>query len=61
MNKLFENVPEEMIREDESLGEDGLVYCKHCGSPRQKERDLGDRKLKVRCLCICEAVKQEMA
>lgn len=61
MNKLFENVPEEMIREDEYLGEDGLVYCKHCGSPRQKELDLGDRKLKVRCLCICEAVKQEMA
>lgn len=61
MNKLFENVPEEMIREDEYLGEDGFVYCKHYGSPRQKELDLGERKLKVRCLCICEAVKQEMA
>lgn len=61
MNKLFDDMPELMLREDEYLDEEtGLICCKHCNSPRQKELNLGDRKLKVRCLCICEAVKQEM-
>lgn len=62
MNKLFENVPELMLREDEYLDEEtGLICCKHCNSPRQKELDLGDRKMKVRCLCICETIRQEIA
>lgn len=61
MNKLFDHMPELMLREDEYLGEDGLIYCKHCGSPRQKLLDLGDRKMKVRCLCTCEMVREAIA
>ena len=60
MKNLFDETPQ-AIKEDEYLGQDGLIYCRDCHSPRQKELDLGQRKLKVRCLCVCKAVRQEIA
>ena len=59
MKNLFDEMPQ-AIKEDEYLGQDGLIYCRECHSPRQKELDLGQRKLRVRCLCVCEAVRQEI-
>ena len=60
MKKLFDQMPHS-IREDEYLGEDGLIYCKHCNSPKQKLLDLGERKLKVRCQCVCETIRDTIA
>ena len=60
MNKLFDEMSQ-TLREDEYLGEEGLVYCKHCSSPKQKLLDLGDRQMKVRCQCVCEAVRDTIA
>ena len=42
-------------REDERLGEDGLLHCVKCGTPRQKRLTfLGEDHL-VRCVCQCQA------
>ncbi len=60
MNKLFDEMPQP-LREDEYMGEEGLIYCKHCNNPKQKLIDLGDRQMKVRCQCVCEVVRDTIA
>lgn len=44
-------------------GEDGLLYCRICGQPRQMEIELpfGDVKKKMTVGCICECVTKRNA
>lgn len=41
----------------EHLGEDGLIRCSQCGSPRQVRLSFGDRSQTVRCLCPCQQAR----
>ena len=45
------------IKADEYLGKDGLIFCKHCNTPRTWISD--DGAFKVRCLCKCQKSKQQ--
>ena len=42
-------------KEDEYLGEGGLLYCARCSTPRQKRLELMDKAYLVRCYCHCQA------
>lgn len=45
------------IKADEYFGKDGLIFCKHCNTPRTWISD--DGSFKVRCLCKCQKDKQQ--
>ena len=47
------------LREDEFIGEDGLIYCKACGSARQMKVELFGKQDTVFCLCRCRTEKRD--
>ena len=49
------------LREDEFLGQDGLIYCAKCNTPRQKQLDLMGKKQLVRCVCRCQSEAAQRA
>lgn len=48
-------------REDEQPGEDGLLRCTSCGTPRQKQLEVLGKPYRVRCLCACQAEAAQKA
>ena len=47
------------LREDEYLGEDGLIYCSKCRTARQKRIEVSGRRIEPRCMCACETAAYE--
>ena len=48
------------LREDEFIGEDGLIHCKACGSARQMKVELFGKQDTVFCLCRCRTEKRDL-
>lgn len=44
------------LRENEYLGEDGLIYCSKCRTPRQKRIEVLGKTMEPRCMCACQTV-----
>ena len=42
------------LREEEYLGEDGLIYCSKCHTPRQKRIEVAGKVIEPRCMCACQ-------
>lgn len=42
------------MKPDEYLNEDGIVYCKNCGTPRQLRISIFDREQLVPISCRCQ-------
>lgn len=51
VNNLSNNVPHS---DDEYIGQDGLLYCKKCGSKVQLWIEFAGVKKLVRCICRCK-------
>ncbi len=47
------------LREDEYLGADGLVYCKHCRTPRTCYIAEVDKRFPIQCECQKQAERKE--
>ena len=47
------------LREDEYLGEDGLIYCSKCRTARQKRIEAAGRIIEPRCMCACQTAAYE--
>ena len=47
------------LREDEYLGEDGLIYCSKCRTARQKRIEVSGRMIEPRCMCACQTAAYE--
>ena len=47
------------LREDEYLGEDGLVYCSKCRTARQKRIAFAGKMIEPRCMCACQTAAYE--
>ena len=47
------------LREDEYLGEDGLIYCSRCRTPRQKRFEMTGKLFEPRCMCACQTAAYE--
>ena len=50
------------LREDEYLGEEGLIYCSRCRTVRQKRIEVAGKMIEPRCMCACQTaayVQQE--
>ena len=47
------------LRENEYLGEDGLIYCSNCRTPRQKRIDVLGKTMEPRCMCVCQTADFE--
>lgn len=45
-------------RENEYLGEDGLLHCRICGGPRQTVITIFEMTKTVRCVCSCAKVEE---
>ena len=48
-----------VLREDEYLGEDGLIYCSKCRTVRQKRIEVAGRMIEPRCMCACQTADYE--
>lgn len=48
------------LREDEFIGEDGLIHCKACGSARQMRITICGTRRTVTCLCTCQTEKRDL-
>ena len=42
------------LREDEYLGEDGLIYCSKCRTARQKRIAVAGKTIEPHCMCACQ-------
>ena len=42
------------LRSDENIGNDGLIYCSKCHTPRQKRIEVAGRTIEPRCMCACQ-------
>lgn len=42
----------------EDYYKNGLLYCGKCHTPKQCEKTFGDKKMKLNCLCQCEASRK---
>ena len=42
------------LRENEYLGEEGLIYCSKCRTPRQKRIEVLWKTMEPRCMCACQ-------
>lgn len=51
LGNLIKSAP---LREDEYLGEDGLIYCRKCRTARQKQIEVSGRRIEPRCMCACQ-------
>jgi len=47
------------LREDEHLGDGGLIYCSKCRTPRQKRIEVTGRIIEPRCWCKCQQAERE--
>ena len=47
------------IREDEYLGENGLIYCSNCKTARQKKIVVAGKVMEPRCMCTCQTADYE--
>lgn len=47
------------VRENEYLGEDGLIYCSKCRTPVQHRMTFNGRDTVVGCICKCRAEELE--
>ena len=47
------------LREDEYLGEGGLIYCSKCRTARQKRIEFSGRMIEPRCMCACQTAAYE--
>ena len=47
------------LREDEYLGEDGLIYCSKCHTARQKRIAFAGKMIEPRCICACQTAAYE--
>lgn len=47
------------IREDEYLGENGLIYCNNCKTARQKRIVVAGNVMEPRCMCTCQTADYE--
>ena len=47
------------FREDEYLGEDGLIYCSKCRTARQKRIAFAGKMIEPRCMCACQTAAYE--
>lgn len=48
-----------VIAEGDYNGEDGLLYCGKCNTPRQKRIEIGGQSAVVGCMCRCETEQRE--
>lgn len=48
-----------VLREDEYLEENGLIYCSKCRTPRQKRITAVGRTIEPRCMCACQTADYE--
>ncbi len=48
-----------VVAEGDHVGEDGLLYCGKCNTPRQKRIEIGGQSVVVGCICRCEVEKRE--
>ena len=39
------------LRSDENIGNDGLIYCSKCHTPRQKRIEVSGKTIEPRCMC----------
>ena len=42
------------LRSDEYIGNDGLIYCSKCHTPRQKRIEVSGKTIEPRCMCACQ-------
>ena len=42
------------LRSDENIGNDGLIYCSKCHTPRQKRIEVSGKTIEPRCMCACQ-------
>jgi len=42
------------LRSDEYIGNDGLIYCSKCHTPRQKRIEVSEKTIEPRCMCACQ-------
>ena len=47
------------LRGGEFLGEDGLIYCSKCRTPRQKRIEVAGKRIEPRCMCACQTADYE--
>ena len=47
------------LREDEYLGEDGLIYCSKCRTARQKRIAFAGKMIDPRCMSACQTAAYE--
>lgn len=47
------------LREDEYLGEEGLIYCSRCRTVRQKRIEVAGKTIEPRCMCACQTAAYE--
>ena len=47
------------LREDEYLGEDGLIYCSKCRTARQRRIAFAGKMIEPRCMCACQTAAYE--
>lgn len=47
------------LREDEYLGENGLIYCSKCRTARQKRIAFAGKMIEPRCMCACQTAAYE--
>ena len=50
----FEQKGQRDLREDEVMGDDGLILCRVCKKPRQCRVRIFDRETVVSCMCKCQ-------
>ena len=42
------------LRADEYVGNNGLIYCSKCNTPRQKRIEVSGKTIEPRCMCACQ-------
>ena len=47
------------LRADEYVGNNGLIYCSKCRTPRQKRIEVMGRTIEPRCLCKCQQADRD--
>ncbi len=59
VEKIFQS---EQLWEDEYLDEENnLIYCRKCGTPRQKRLEVLDKIYEPRCRCACQQAAYEQS
>ncbi len=48
-----------VVAEGDYNGEDGLLYCCKCNTPKQTQIEIGGQSVVVGCMCRCEAEQRE--